>query len=139
MENEDEEKEYMIEDAEANSDNKEFMLQAIKDKSPWVIRYASDRLHDDKDLMMTAVKCDGQELYYASKRLRNDKELVMEAIKNKPLIVKYASKKLRGDKDIAKTVLLQNKDKFKIYLTDEILNDPEIKEIIEGDKKDEEN
>lgn len=127
--NEEEEKEYMIEDAEANSDNKEFMLQALEDKATWVLAYASDRLHADKDLMLKAVNQDGQLLYYASQELRDDKEVVMAAVKNKWLIVKYASKRLRGDKDIAKCVLTQNLNS-KIYLTDDILKDAEIQEIL---------
>ena len=46
---EDEEKEYLIEDAEANCNNKEFMLQALKDKAWWVLAYASDKLHSNKE------------------------------------------------------------------------------------------
>ncbi len=129
MEDEEEEKEYMIEDAEANADNKEFMLQALKDKATWVLAYASDKLHADKDLMLKAVSQDGQILYYASKELRDDKDVVMAAVQNKWLIVKYASRRLRGDIDIAKCVLNQNLNS-KIYLTDEILKNPEIQEIL---------
>lgn len=128
-EDEEEEKEYMIEDAEANSDNEEFMLQALKDKATWVLAYASDRLHGKRDFMLKACARDGQLLYYASKELRDDKEVVMNAITNKWLIVKYASKRLRGDKDVAKCVLKQDL-KSQIYLTDEVLKDPEIQEII---------
>ena len=129
MEEEEEEKEYMIEDAEANADNKEFMLQALKDKATWVLAYASERLHADKDLMLKAVSQDGQILYYASKELRDDKDVVKAAVENKWLLVKYASKRLRGDIDIAKCVLNQSLDS-KIYLTDDVLKKPEIQEIL---------
>ena len=64
-----EEKEYKIEEAEENSDNKEFMIDAILHHASWVIAYASERLLSDKELMLEAVKADGQELYYASKEL----------------------------------------------------------------------
>lgn len=137
MEEEEEEKEYMIEDAEANSDNEEFMLQALKDKAYWVLAYASDRLHSKKDLMMKACELDGQTLYYASAELRDDKDVVMKAITNKWLIVKYASKRLRGDKDVAVCVLKQNLNS-QIYLTDEILQDNDIQEILHP-KDDEDN
>ncbi len=129
MEEEEEEKEYMIEDAEANADNKEFMLQALKDKATWVLAYASERLHADKDLMLKAVSQDGQILYYASRELRDDKDVVKAAVENKWLIVKYASKRLRGDIDIAKCVLNQSLDS-KIYLTDDVLKKTEIQEIL---------
>lgn len=126
---EEEEKEYAIEDAEANADNEEFMLQALNDNATWVLAYASDRLHGKKDIMLKAVEKDGQLLYYASKELRDDKEVVMKAVTNKWLIVKYASKRLRNDKDIAKCVLGQNKE-AQIYLTDEVLADSEIQAIL---------
>ncbi len=127
--NEEEEKEYKIEDAEVNSDNKDFMLQAIKDKATWVLAYASERLHEDKELMLKCAKVDGQILYYASKELRDDKELVLTAVSNKWVILKYASKRLRGDKDIALAALKQKVD-AKMYLTDEIKKDPDIDSII---------
>ena len=83
-----EEVEYMIEDAEAHSDDIEFMQKAI-----------------------------------------DDKDVVLAAVKNKWLIVKYASKRLRGDKDVAMAVITQS-TKSSIYLTDEILKDPDIDAIL---------
>ncbi|MBR3325322.1 MAG: DUF4116 domain-containing protein [Clostridia bacterium] len=110
-----EEKEYDIEDVEKNSDNRSFMMQALANHAPWVIAYASNKLHADKELMLEAVKQDGQLLYYASKELRDDKEVVGEAIKNKWLILKYASKRLRSDEDIAK-IALEINEKSKEFL-----------------------
>lgn len=128
-ENEASEKEYQIEEAEANYDNKDFMLQAIKDNATWVFAYASERLLSDKELILQAVAVDGQVLYYTSKELRDDKDVVLEAVKNKWLTIKYASKRLRSDKDIAINVLTQNTDSS-IYLTDEILKNPEVDAIL---------
>ncbi|MDO5305825.1 MAG: DUF4116 domain-containing protein, partial [bacterium] len=82
----DEEKEYSIEEAEANSDNEEFLLQALKEKAWWVLAYASERLLSKKDFMLKAVEREGQLLYYASKELRDDKEVVLAAVTNKWLI-----------------------------------------------------
>ena len=53
----------------------------------------------------------------------------MNSINKIVLIVKYTSKRLRRDKDVAKCVLKQDL-KSQIYLTDEVLKDPEIQEII---------
>ena len=124
-----EEKEYQIEEAEEHFDDKEFMMDAINHKASWVLAYASERLLADRELILKAVKEDGQALYYASKELRNDKEVVLEAVKNKWLIIKYASKELRGDKDVAMAAITQSKD-AKIYLTDEILKDKDIDLIL---------
>ena len=43
------------------------------------LKYASDRLKDDKDVVMTAVKNNGFAIQYASDRLKNDIEVVREA------------------------------------------------------------
>lgn len=120
-----EEVEYKIEDAELNSESKEFMIKALEDDAAWVLAYASDKLFDDKDLMLKAVTKDGQLLYYASKNLRDDKDVVLAAVSNKGIIVKYASKRLRGDKDVAMAAIKQNK-KADIFLTDEIRKDEEV-------------
>lgn len=122
-------KEYTIEEAEANFSNKEFMLKAIEENVTWVLAYASDEILTDKEVILKAVKVDGQIFYYASQELRDDKEVALEAISNKWLIIKYASKRLRGDKDIAITALKQN-IKAEMYLTDEIKKDSEVDLLI---------
>ncbi len=123
------EKEYEIEDVEKNTNNREYMVEALKNGASWVLAYASDRLHSDRDLMLEAVRKDGQLLYYASQELRDDEEIVYTAVKNKWRIIKYASKRLRGNKKIAIEALKQDKEAI-IYLTDEIKFEPEIKELI---------
>ena len=122
---EEEEKEYQIEDAEENCDNKDFMLQALKDKASWVLAYASSKLFGDKDLVLKGVMQDGQLLYYASKELRDDKDVVLAAVTNKGLILKYASKRLRGDKDIGMAAIKQDK-RAEMFLTDELRKDEDI-------------
>ncbi len=120
---------YQIEDCETNTENKSFFENAIKDKATWTIAYASDKLKDDKDLMMECAKEDGQALYFASQRLRDDKELVLLAVEQKWMIIKYASLRLRNDKDVAKLALSKSLD-AKDYLGTEILKDEEIQKII---------
>ncbi len=120
---------YMIEDAEENCNNKEFMIKALDDGVTWVVAYANDTLHADKELMLKGVQVDGQLLYYASKELRNDKAVVLSAVKNKWRILKYASKELRGDIDIAIEALKQNKEAL-MYIEDNIKDREEIKKIL---------
>ena len=124
-----EQKEYTIEEAEENSNNKEFMLKAVENNSSWVLAYASEEILADKELILKAVKVDGQTFYYASQELRDDKDVALAAISNKWLIIKYASKRLRGDKDIAITALTQN-IKSEMYLTDEIKKEPDVDILI---------
>ena len=130
-----EEKEYKIEDCELNSHNKEFFNQAIDDKATWVMAYADDAIRADKELILKCAKIDGQVLYYASEELRDDKEVVLAAVNQKPLIVKYASKRLRGDLDVAKATIEKGlNDRYfneiKTYLVPEILENEEIKKIL---------
>ena len=42
----------------------------------------SDRLRDDRDVMIAAVKLNGRMLHHASKRLRADRDVVLAALKN---------------------------------------------------------
>ena len=101
-------------------------MQAV-DKLGWVACYASDRLKDDKEVILKAVKNDGQILYYASQKLRA--EVVLEAVKNKAIILKYASKELRNDKDVAIQSLMQNKKSLS-YISDELKKDEDILKIL---------
>lgn len=122
-------KEYTIEEAQDNFKNREFMLKAIENNATWVLAYASEEILSDKEIILKAVKVDGQIFYYASQELRDNKEVALEAISNKWLIIKYASKRLRGDKDIAR-VALNKSVKAEMYLTDEIKKDSEINLLI---------
>jgi hypothetical protein len=43
-EEEEQKEKYRIEDAEANSDNIDFMREALNNDGSWVVAYASDRI-----------------------------------------------------------------------------------------------
>ena len=95
--------------------------------------YASERLRADREVILKAVKNDGQALYYASKELRDDKEVVLEAVKNKGIIVKYASIGARSDVDIAVAALTQNAKNMsyvKGCLNPDVLENEEIQKIL---------
>ena len=63
---------------------------------------ASDRLKDDKDVMMKAVVQYGHALKYASGRLKDDKDVMMKAVAQYGHALKYASGLLKDDKDVAR-------------------------------------
>ena len=77
---------------------------------------------------------DGQVLYYASERLRDDKEVVLSAIENKPTILKYVSFRLRDDEDVAKYAIEHASDKTKkevySYLSERLQNNDTIKNLL---------
>jgi hypothetical protein len=52
---------------------------AVK-KNGYALRYASDSLTNDKDIVLEAVKENGFALRFASERLKDDKDIVLAAI-----------------------------------------------------------
>ena len=108
---------------------KEYMLEAIRKDAPWVIAYASDRLRQDKELMLEACKHDGQELYYASQKLRDDKEVVLTAVIKKWRILKYASENMRRNKEVCIAALKGSLSAAE-YIMPEMKEDPDIKEML---------
>ena len=128
-------KDYQIDEVEQHIDDRDYMLQAIENDATWVLAYASEKLKEDKELMMKCAEKDGQILYYASENLRDDKEFVLKAVATKWLIIKYVSYRLRSDKDVALCALKASK-KAKEYLTKEALQLPEVEKFL---KEQEEN
>ena len=93
-------------------DNKEFMLEAIKNETSQSvsIQYASKRLRDDKDIVLSSVRKKGfYAIPYASKRLRDDKDVILTAIKSSARAFIYASKRLKDDYDVVSEVLKRDK------------------------------
>jgi hypothetical protein len=58
---------------------------------------ASDRLKDDKDLVLAIVEVNPSALIYASKRLKDDETVVLAAVKKNAICLVYASARLRSD------------------------------------------
>lgn len=61
-------------------------------------------LGNDKDIMMAALKYDGNYLRFASEELKNDKEVVLAAVKNNNEAIQYASETLKQDPDLIKII-----------------------------------
>ena len=68
---------------------------------PINLQYVTKHVRNDRSVVLTAVKKDGQVLQYASKTLRNDKEVVLAAVKQNAMALEYASAILQNDKKIA--------------------------------------
>jgi hypothetical protein len=79
------EKEDILEKAEANAN---------------VMKTASAKLKDDKSFVMQVVVLNGETLQYVSERLRNNKEVVLAAVSQNPEAYQYASEILQQDKDV---------------------------------------
>jgi hypothetical protein len=73
-------------------DDKEFILEIIKDRNSTILKYASPRLQDDREVIMEAIEHVSSQIQYASKRLKNDKELISKAFENSWNDFSYISK-----------------------------------------------
>ena len=63
-----------------NENNKEIILEAVKQNGN-ALKYASEDLRNDIDIVLEAVKENGVALVYASNNLKNNREIVLEAVK----------------------------------------------------------
>jgi hypothetical protein len=65
-------------------------------------RYKMARINKDstKEVVLEAVKKNGDDLGYASEELRNDFDVVLEAVKKNGIALGYASDRLKKNKDI---------------------------------------
>ena len=71
--------------------NKEFIKEAIKINA-LSLKYASDKLADDIEIVTEAIKKDGKALNFASDRLKLNSDLVNEAKKTYPEIINVYNK-----------------------------------------------
>lgn len=74
------------------------------------LKYTSEKLRNDKDIVLKAVKQDGTVLQFASKKLRNNETVVFEVIRQNRQSLEYASKSLKNDKEFAWQCSLQSID-----------------------------
>lgn len=65
------------------------------------LKYTSEKLRNDKDIVLEAVKQDETVLQFASKKLRNNEAVVFEVIRQNRQSLEYASKSLKNDKEFA--------------------------------------
>ena len=81
------------------------MVLAACNKNGWALRYASDPLKDDREVVVAACNQVGWALQFASKALRADQDIVMVAVAQHRDALAFASpelqEKFRGDRLVA--------------------------------------
>jgi hypothetical protein len=107
-------------------DDEEIVMLALK-KSRYIdiLKYVSKNLQNNKNIILFAVQINGINLKYASKELQNDKEIVITAIQNNLSALQYASKELQNDKKIIMIVISINVYLLQ-FVSEEFKNDKEI-------------
>ena len=76
------------------------------------LRYASDDLRDDYEVVLAAISKDVVSICYASDELKNNKSIMLIAIKKDGLNLKHASKELRSDYEVVEIALKQDRNSF---------------------------
>ena len=85
----------------------ELILKAVK-KNGDVLQFASDDLKNNYNIVMEAVKQNGNTLKYASDDLKNNENIVIEAVKKHGKALRYASDKLKSNYSIVMEAVRQD-------------------------------
>lgn len=96
------------------------------------IASAGDKIRDNREIMLEAIKRAGSNIKYASKRLKNDKEIAIIAVRQDQYNFDYISNDLKNDKDVV-IELLKVGDKYCFdWAGDKIKQDKEFVEKYVG-------
>jgi len=86
------------------------------------IKYASDALKNDREVVLVAVKQNGTAIKYVPHAVRDDKELVMVAVKECGFVLQHVSPVLKNDKE----VVLKRNGRALRYASPALKNDKEV-------------
>ncbi|WP_422133467.1 DUF4116 domain-containing protein [Endozoicomonas sp. ALD040] len=87
--------------------DKDLVLPIIAERQE-NLKFAGEKMKNDKEVVMTAIKEDGIWLKYASLEMRDDENIVKTAIASYPPALSFASERIRSDKNIIKMVIDDN-------------------------------
>ena len=77
---------------------KDVILQSIREsRRASIFESLPEELRADREVVLEAVRLDGDCLQYASKELRDDREVVLAAVESKGSALQYASKNIQND------------------------------------------
>ena len=65
-------------------------------------------MQKDKEVVIEAVKKDGNALQFASEELQNDKDVVIVATKQNAIAIQYASDELQEDEEFMHSIFLHS-------------------------------
>jgi Domain of unknown function (DUF4116) len=116
-------------------DDTDVVLAAIKkDFHPWPfssLAYASGRLKNDRAFVMAAVTHCGYTLCDASSTHIDDAEVVLAAVGQSGRSIRFASNRLRKDIDVIRAALTEDYETFRYIDFDHLTNREDAKAIIE--------
>ncbi|KAG2393721.1 hypothetical protein C9374_007252 [Naegleria lovaniensis] len=112
--------------------NKEIVIEAVKQNGSTLI-HAAEELKKDKEIVLEAVKQNGSALEYAAEELKKDKQFILEAVKQKSSTLIYAAEELKKDKEIVFEAVKQDGTALE-YAAEELKKDKQfILEVVKQD------
>lgn len=105
--------------------NRDFILKRLFYYRMGVLEFASDKIKNDKALILVGVNNNGYVLKFAGDEMKDDKEVVLAAVNNKGDSIKYASERLKNDKDVA-LMAVSEKGLALEYVSDEMKKDRDV-------------
>ena len=84
-------------------DDYNFIIKAVQIKNN--LKYASERLKDNYDIALTAVKANGISLQFISDRLKDNENIALAAVSNNYYAFLYVSDKLKDTESFVSTVV----------------------------------
>jgi len=91
-----------------------------------VLYYMSDRLKDDEEVFMEAIKEDSDALDSFSARIKDDKELLVSIAERYRIEVEYVSDRLKDDREFMLFVAKQGNRWMMEHLSRRLLNDEDV-------------
>jgi hypothetical protein len=92
---------------------------------PLPFQFASYNIRNNKNIVIKLLKENGLVLEWVSDRLKDDEEVVLEAIKQNCLAIKFASYSVRNNKKIAMIAIKKNGINLS-HLSDELKKDKQV-------------
>ncbi len=114
--------------------SKNFAKTIISNCKGFSLKYFSEEIRSNKELVLIAVAKNGNELKHASDELKKDREVVLAAIKTSQVelfaneAIKYADKSFLNDFEIARIAVAFSGNMLQ-YFVDEVRKDKEIVSI----------
>ena len=104
--------------------DKDVVLPTVEAR-PNDLLYASEELKNDNDVVLAAVRKEGHLLYYAGLNPKADVEVVMAAMADFPPALEYASYRVRGVKSVIQMAITRN-IRYLSFASENILSDREF-------------
>ncbi|WOG25671.1 DUF4116 domain-containing protein [Endozoicomonas sp. 8E] len=97
--------EFYVPPGQPLEDHKEKITSALREHG---LKYASQRVRDDRDFVLSVISEYPTELQDLSEGLRNDRDVVMAAVTKAPIVLGDASERLRSDINIIRVAIAES-------------------------------